>query len=435
MPAARLVSVLRAATLCLACSFAVLLSPATAIAQDDAAAATQESPRPASEPPATVVSTPGVLVDPLHDIVAPKDPVRAPTPMKPLPEPPEPPAPEAFGSPAWNAPQLRPRDFDWVRLKNGEWLKGEIKDLRTDTFYFDSDEFDEVSLDWDKVESLRTASIYTLGFTGRREATGRVLLASDQVVVVTETGDKLVFARDDLYSIVPAATGFFSLWQGKIALGATVRSGNTDQIDVNSSANIKRQTAFTRFTFDGRANFGQVDGDTTVRNSRTNLTFDIFLTQRFFVTPLDVEFFQDELQNVDRRISPGAGLGYELVDRKRLTLNLQAGGVYRVSKSITTEPGQDDLTRSGAITAGTDWESDLTSRVEFDGSYNVSIGVVDISDTNHHASLVLSVEITKIFDLDLTFNWDHTGEPVATDDSVTPKKNDLELIAAIAINF
>ena len=42
-------------------------------------------------------------------------------------------------------------DFDWVQFKNGEWLKGEIKDLQDDSFTFDSDEMDELSLDFDDV--------------------------------------------------------------------------------------------------------------------------------------------------------------------------------------------------------------------------------------------------------------------------------------------
>ena len=35
-------------------------------------------------------------------------------------------------------------DFDWVRLTNGEWLKGEFITMRDDSLVFDSDEFGEI---------------------------------------------------------------------------------------------------------------------------------------------------------------------------------------------------------------------------------------------------------------------------------------------------
>lgn len=43
------------------------------------------------------------------------------------------------------------RKHAWVQLKSGEWLKGEITRMFDDKLYFDSDEFDNVSLDWGDV--------------------------------------------------------------------------------------------------------------------------------------------------------------------------------------------------------------------------------------------------------------------------------------------
>ncbi len=54
-------------------------------------------------------------------------------------------------APESEAPEPLSGDFDWVQFKNGEWLKGEIKDLQDDSFTFDSDEMDELSLDFDDV--------------------------------------------------------------------------------------------------------------------------------------------------------------------------------------------------------------------------------------------------------------------------------------------
>jgi hypothetical protein len=44
--------------------------------------------------------------------------------------------------------------YDWVQIDSGEWLKGEIKRLLDEELYFDSDEFDDVSFDWDNSYKL-----------------------------------------------------------------------------------------------------------------------------------------------------------------------------------------------------------------------------------------------------------------------------------------
>ncbi len=48
----------------------------------------------------------------------------------------------------WEPPEPDPTDFDWIRLTNGEWLKGDIKSLREDKLEFDSDEMGVLTFDW-----------------------------------------------------------------------------------------------------------------------------------------------------------------------------------------------------------------------------------------------------------------------------------------------
>jgi putative salt-induced outer membrane protein YdiY len=341
---------------------------------------------------------------------------------------------ELFGAPSWSGPGLSPRQFDWIRLTNGEWLKGKITVLRTDTLQFDSDEFGDLSIDWEKIDTLRTARPYTFGFTRRRAATGRALITPEQVLVKAAEGDQ-VFDRKDLYSIVRAERSWWTPWQGKISAGATVRSGNTNQVDANAVADIKRQTAFTRLSLSVRANFGSVEEETNVQNLKTDLAFDIFLTERFYVTPASMEVYRDQFQNIKVRYSPGVGIGYELVDDKRLTWNVQLGAVYRGTHSISSETGAQGIERTGAITAGSDWESTLTSRIDFDGSYDVSIGIPSVSDTNQNVTAVLSVELNDVFDLDLSFVWNRVGDPTPTESNETPEKDDFTLTVGIGIDF
>src|SRR4029079_5102700 len=44
-----------------------------------------------------------------------------------------------------------PDAFDWIQLKSGEWLKGELIALYDGKLEFDSDELEKLTLDWDDV--------------------------------------------------------------------------------------------------------------------------------------------------------------------------------------------------------------------------------------------------------------------------------------------
>ena len=52
-------------------------------------------------------------------------------------------------------------------MTSGEWLKGEIHELRKDTLEFESNELDELNLDWEDVAQLRSARPCTMLFEGK----------------------------------------------------------------------------------------------------------------------------------------------------------------------------------------------------------------------------------------------------------------------------
>ncbi len=43
--------------------------------------------------------------------------------------------------------------FDWIQMTSGEWVKGKIIVMYDGDLEFDSDEFDTLILDWNKIKS------------------------------------------------------------------------------------------------------------------------------------------------------------------------------------------------------------------------------------------------------------------------------------------
>ena len=65
----------------------------------------------------------------------------------------------------WKPPVPGSDKFDWVQLKSGEWLKGEIQVMRKESLEFESDELDTLNLDWDDVLEVRSPRNMTVTFT------------------------------------------------------------------------------------------------------------------------------------------------------------------------------------------------------------------------------------------------------------------------------
>ncbi|MEE8104833.1 MAG: DUF481 domain-containing protein [Planctomycetota bacterium] len=344
--------------------------------------------------------------------------------------------PEAPGTKAgptvapWKPPVPGSDKFDWVQLKSGEWLKGEIQVMRKESLEFESDELDTLNLDWEDVLEVRSPRNMTVTFDGHVEASGTLLIREKRVLI----GDQ-EFQKKALISIVPGADGKRAHWSGKLSFGMTARSGNTDQTDITSTIFARRRTAFSRVEIQHLANFGTVSGKDTIDNNRFTAKWDIFLSRKWYVTPFSFEGFRDPFQNIELRTTPGAGGGYSLIDKGKLTWELQAGAAWRRTEFVSVQPGEDEIDSTGAITFGTVFEMDVTKKVEFRLDYNVQMGVPDTTDTNQHFLATFSIDIIDDLDLDITFNWDHVGKPREDAQGNTPDKDDFRMSLALGWDF
>src|SRR5262245_16080622 len=72
--------------------------------------------------------------------------------------------------------QPPPDNFDWIQLKSGEWLKGELIALYDGSLEFDSDELDNLTLDWDDIQQVRTGRVVQARFRDQAPVTGLLVM-------------------------------------------------------------------------------------------------------------------------------------------------------------------------------------------------------------------------------------------------------------------
>jgi putative salt-induced outer membrane protein YdiY len=335
---------------------------------------------------------------------------------------------------AWKPPEPNPKDWDWIKLNTGEWLKGDIKTLRDRDFEFDSDKLDSLTFKWEDIHELRSPRRNSVVLRDKTVHKGTLIVKEGAVAMKTRDGTKH-FSRAEIMSIVPGKTKTFGLWSGKISAGLTVRSGNTDQIEANAQVFVRRRSPFSRVDFNFLGNYSALDGSPTVDNHRFTGSWDLFLSQRWFATPINLDLFRDRFQNIELQVTPSAGGGYRAVDTPDVDWEFSLAAGYRITEFDSVSAGESDSESTVTIIPGTSLEWDITSDIEFKLSYGVAIGVPDTADTNHHLVFGFEFEILKDIDLDLTFQWDHVGQPRPDADGVVPVKDDYRTIVSLGWEF
>jgi len=343
--------------------------------------------------------------------------------------------------PALAAPPLPPiegqedreLEYDWVQMKSGEWLKGEFTMLEDDTLYFDSDEFDEQSLDWADVETLISSGPHIFRLDGEKPVIKGTFEMKDGVVRI-DTGDsarEVPSAR--LLAILPGEGRELDYWHAKASVGFSVRSGNTNQSDLTTRIEVRRQTANTRFRTKYLGNISELEGDATANSHSVPSSFDYFLTQRLFLNLASLNYHQDEFQNLDSRLTAGMGIGYEFYKNSWVSWEVVGGAAYQSTKFIEVASGS--LQASDvAATISTEIEFDLPRGLEWDNLYSAQVVVTDIDKTSHHAESVVAFDIWGPLELDLSFIFDRIESPAPTATDV-PASNDYRMTVGLALDL
>ncbi|MCP5517177.1 MAG: DUF481 domain-containing protein [Verrucomicrobiales bacterium] len=341
-----------------------------------------------------------------------------------MPPPPPPPS----------APMPRTDGFDWMQFKNGEWLKGDIKELQDRSFTFESDELDTLQLDWEDINALYSPGLNTLMFQDRSSAEGSLRIEGDRVIVTTAAGEQ-TYSRTALRTIIPGRRTEWNYWSGKLSLGATVRRGNVNQTDISGFFRIQRRSPATRLRLDYNGVYGEVDRAATANNHRALLIADVYLTPQLYLRPLSFELYRDKFQNIDHRLTPAAGVGYYVLDRSGLEWSVFGGAGYQYTTFWEVMPGEDAHEGTAAVIGGSEFEWEATSKIDVGMRYNLTLPVPETETYNHHVEAYVSFDLWKDLDFDVRLTWDRINAPATGSDGSEPKPDDVRLYVGLGWEF
>ncbi|SET77593.1 DUF481 domain-containing protein [Thalassotalea agarivorans] len=340
----------------------------------------------------------------------------------------------------WQTPApVIQQNFDWLKTSSGEWLKGDIVAMYDEELEFDSDEFGLVTVDWEDVAELYSKEEQSIRLSRGRIVVGRLTYKAGNISISTASGVKQ-YSNRELVSVASSKSNRWDLWDGKISLGADLKKGNSIQSDLTIDIEFKRRTSSSRFETTYVSSYSETEdaktGNTfvTTENIRLNSFIDLFVSQKLFLRIAEFEYFRDEFQNIDYRITGGVAVGYQVVDTSKVDLEFTAGPSYQETKYIEVDSGE-EIEDSGVMTLGSNFDWEITSNIDYFFDYQLQLVSEQAGNQLHHIETGFEFEVVNDFDINFTFYMDRTDKPRTDSDGFTPEKDDFRYVVSIGYEF
>ena len=334
---------------------------------------------------------------------------------------------------AWQPPGLGKDGFDWLQLKSDEWLKGHLDYVKDKKVQFESDKLEDLSLELKDVRRLYSAKPMFTKFDGRDQVYGTVIISNNLVEVVGP--EQLQLPRDQLTGITPGGKREINFWSGKANVGLNLQAGNTKQATLNASGELARRTPDTQFLLSYLGNFSEVEGAQNANNHRITVSYDVRLNRDWFLRPVQLEYYRDQLANIAHRGTAGVGFGYYLFDRDALEWKVAAGPGYQYTRFDTVAPGESESASTPAAILQSEFKADITSRLTFIQTFAGTLARQDAGLYSHHLVTTFEFEIKRHLNLDVSFVWDYLQYPQAEANGVVPQQSDLRLTLGVGVKF
>ena len=324
--------------------------------------------------------------------------------------------------------------YDWIQLTSGEWLKGELIGAFNDVVEFDSDILDEVVLDEEDVARFISPRAFGVSIRGEPLLDGSLEVNGDQVVIVSDSG-RQEFHRSQLVAITVAAERERDRWSADLTFGINAREGNTQFVETNISASAERLTPKSRLIMDYLGTFNETGGEQVANSHRVNLVVDRFSRYRWFWRPVISQYYRDPFQNIAHQGTLETGVGYHLIDTKKTEWDVYAAvGVNYVQRDSVAE-GEKDNRTSPSYSVGTDYETELTSWIDYIFTFQMTFLDEQSGDYQHHLVSTLSTDLIYDIDLDVSFIWDRTENPPPDAAGTVPEQDDFRLMVGLSFEF
>jgi putative salt-induced outer membrane protein YdiY len=231
--------------------------------------------------------------------------------------------------------------------------------------------------------------------------------------------------------VVPAQPVAPKKWSGSLVAGAIVQRGNAHTEDYRVAFDATRKGDHNTLTLSAAYAFGQSRNPDT---GNENVTADNWFGQAKLDHSLSERWYdyaiarveQDNVANLDLRVSPGVGLGYRWINRDATHFNTEAGITW-----IWEQYDTQGSTEHFAARLAYHLDHKLNQSVSLVHNVEYLPSVTDpFGDFNLNADAGLRAMLTKSMFAEMKVEWKYDSTPAPD-----AEKNDLRYTLGLGWNF
>lgn len=220
---------------------------------------------------------------------------------------------------------------DEVIFNNGDRITGKVLAVEGGKMTIDSKLAGEIKVDMKDVKTFTTDAPIEIRTTDGQKVNAKATASETAGQVNVQPSGAAAPKAMPLGNV--KYVNFDETWQGNVIGGALFARGNTFADQVNIEFNLLKRTEQDRWTFSGGYHFGRErnpttgDKNTTTDNWYATGQYDYFFNPKLYAFA-GLRYEHDRIADLDIRLTPAVGLGYQWIDQPDLTFNTEAGLAY-----------------------------------------------------------------------------------------------------------
>ncbi|GLT18400.1 hypothetical protein GCM10007938_21790 [Vibrio zhanjiangensis] len=330
------------------------------------------------------------------------------------------------------------KNDDWVKLKSGEVIKGELNGtIKKDSnsykqeIEFDSDDLGDQEIELGDIQELQTAGYFTIRVADGGIYDGYLSIRNNKLYL-TNLDQEMSFPVTEVVSIYRGKEKDSEQWSAEFTFGLDMSSGNTDELTLHGDIDAERNTVESRTKLNASHETKESNDEKTANNTTLGGSYDIYIDNRLFLRPVDLKVENDEFQNLDYKITASMGVGYFFIANESTEWDVTIGPAYTYTKFTTVEEGNSSTANSSAFKLESNFEYELTKDIDFNYDYDMVWESEESGGIHHKNTIGFDIDLVGDLDLSIEGIWDHVSDPTADSDGKVPEKDDYKMLVGLS---
>lgn len=314
-----------------------------------------------------------------------------------------------------------------ITFKNGDHVTGTVTVADEDKLSLDSKVFGKITVPLADVANFTTDGPIKATLTNGTVVKEPVTTVANAEAASQPSANESI-PRDQIAKVAPATLA--KPWTGDVLIGASVQTGNTNNVQINGSADAVRRWEDSRLSLDAQYIYGRSKDHNTGQKTtnsdygEASIKYDYFITKKFYAYGL-MKGQHDELADLVIRLTPSAGVGYQWHESPIWNFNTEAGVGWTYEDY---SPGGVDEYVSGRLAYH--YDRKITSNLSFINNVEYLPSLEDINNFVINADAGIHADISKQMFTEFKVQWTYDSKPAPGS-----LQNDLRYLASLGWHF